>query len=343
MFAPPLERKISLQASLSWRGWRGPADYQVLADIGRRANLADHVAEAITADSIANDLEHPINFSPPEDVLIGEIESRPVAWQRTQWRSAAQDVIYMLSGFVSPGWRRRGIGRELLRRGERRLRQVAAGHLSAGARPQGGGRYYSTFTPASRVGKVALFQSEGYEPVRHFYTMLRTGLEHLPEAPLPAGLELRPALPEHWRAIWDANEEAFRDHWSPMVMTEEDYQRWLQDEDFDPSLWQIAWDTATNQVAGVSLNVVHHAANAALGQQRGWVDNFSVRRPWRQRGLGRALLLRSLRVMRERGQTEVALGVDAQNPTGALRLYEGVGFKRIDHAMVLAKPMELKA
>ena len=51
-----------------------------------------------------------------------------------------------------------------------------------------------------------------------------------------------------------------------------------------------------------------------------------TRRQWRRRGLGRALIARSLVRLRERGMTSASLGVDAENPSGALGLYEGIGF-----------------
>jgi mycothiol synthase len=335
MFAPTSERAPSLPALLVWRHLRGPQDYRTLADIGRRANLADHVDDVVTLEWITGLMEHPANFDPRQDVLIGEIEGRAVAWQYTYWRQDSEKYLYELRGFVSPGWRRRGIGRALLRLGEQRLRQVAAQH------PSGAGRALRTFSMANRLGKVALFESEGYRVIRHFYTMLRRDLDHLPAAPLPGGVELRPALPEHFRLIWDSKEEAFLDHWQPTVLTEEDYQRWQRSEDFDPSLWQIAWDTASNQVAGVSLNSVPSAENRAYQRQRGVVEELAVRRPWRQRGLGRALLVNSLRALRERGADGVALGVDAENLSGALRLYQAVGFQPIEHGLVLSKPMEV--
>lgn len=327
--APP--RTTSILAGLRWRGLRGPADYRALANIGRRCNMADHVDDVPTVETIANEMQPSANFDPSSDVLIAEIEGRPVAWQQTTWsRDGGGAYVYILSGFVSPGWRRRGIGRELVRRGEQRLRQVAGSH------PASREHYFCTVSPASRLGKLALFQSQGYKP-RHFYTMLRTELGDLPEALLPAGVELRPARPEHWRAIWDAQKEAFRDHWGPMQWTDVDFERWQQRPNFDPSLWQVAWDVASEQVAGVSINAIPRAAN---DRQRGWVDDLSVRRPWRKHGLGRALLVASLRALRERGQTEVALGVDTENLTGALRLYQAVGFRPIDNGMVFAKPLE---
>src|SRR5207247_10858957 len=145
---------------------------------------------------------HPVSVDPSQDVLIAEIEGRPIAWQLNNWRLQDGQYHYKLGGYVAPGWRRRGIGRELVRRGERHLRAMAAGH------PAGFERFFGTFSPAARQGKVALFESEGYRAIRHFYTMLHTGLDDLPMAALPAGLELRPARPEQLRAIWDANEEA---------------------------------------------------------------------------------------------------------------------------------------
>ena len=332
-----LERPSAVLKRITWRPLRGRADYRMLAKIGQRANLADGVDDVVTPDTVANELDHPVNFDPARDVLIAELEGRPVAWQITQWRlDGDQRYLYLLRGFVAPGWRRRGLGRALLRRGEARLRQVAANH------PAGAERYYSTFTPERRAGKVALFASEGYGPVRHFYTMVCRDLDHLPEAPLPAGLELRPARPQDWRTIWEANEEAFRDHWSPVVLTDEDYQRWLGEADFDPRLWQVAWDTANNQVAGVAFNLIPSAANAVHQRQRGLLAELSVRRPWRHHGLGRALIVSSLRALRGRGQAEVTLGVDTQNLSGALRLYESVGFQPIDHGMILIKPLEGK-
>ena len=85
-----------------------------------------------------------------------------------------------------------------------------------------------------------------------------------------------------------------------------------------PSLWLVAWDG--DQVAGAAINVIH-------GGAWGETDDLFVRRPWRRRGLGRALLVGSLRLFRARGLTTAGLGVDTENVTGALRLYESVGYR----------------
>jgi ribosomal protein S18 acetylase RimI-like enzyme len=100
----------------------------------------------------------------------------------------------------------------------------------------------------------------------------------------------------------------------------------MEDPDTDISLWKVAWDG--DEVAGVSINTVYAEENERLGINVGWLDQVSVRRPWRRKGVGAAVIAESLRLLRERGLDEASLGVDAENPTGALALYEGLGFTR---------------
>jgi ribosomal protein S18 acetylase RimI-like enzyme len=88
------------------------------------------------------------------------------------------------------------------------------------------------------------------------------------------------------------------------------------------------------------LNYVDREENLAFQRQRGYTEDISVRRPWRRRGLARALLTKSLAAHKGNGMTEAALGVDTKNPTGALRLYESVGFQVVNRATVLQKPLD---
>ncbi|MEO5884797.1 MAG: GNAT family N-acetyltransferase, partial [Candidatus Limnocylindrales bacterium] len=79
--------------------------------------------------------------------------------------------------------------------------------------------------------------------------------------------------------------------------------------------------------------------NRELGVARGWLEHISVRRPWRRRGLGRALTAEGLRRLRAAGMTDVMLGVDAENPTGALGLYEDLGFAVHQRAAAYRLPL----
>ena len=107
--------------------------------------------------------------------------------------------------------------------------------------------------------------------------------------------------------------------------------------DTDPTLWQVAWDGG--QVAGSVLPTIYAKENRTLGAHRGVLDHVSVRRPWRRRGVARALIVAALEGLRERGMTSANLGVDADNPNGALGLYESLGFNTTKRMMAWRRPL----
>jgi len=88
---------------------------------------------------------------------------------------------------------------------------------------------------------------------------------------------------------------------------------------FDPTLWFLAMDG--DEIAGISLCRPYAYDDPDMG----FVNVLAVRRPWRKRGLGLALLRHSFNEFYHRGKRKVGLGVDAQNLTGALHLYEKAG------------------
>ncbi len=142
---------------------------------------------------------------------------------------------------------------------------------------------------------------------------------------MPEGIELRPVTVEQHRAIYDAQVDAFRDHWGHREGSEHGYEATYARKELDTSLWAVAW--SGDEIAGVVENWIWADENAQLGIERGWLEKVSVRRPFRRRGLARALVAESLRRFRDAGMTDGMLGVDATNPLGALPLYEGVGFE----------------
>jgi mycothiol synthase len=89
----------------------------------------------------------------------------------------------------------------------------------------------------------------------------------------------------------------------------------------------VAWDR--DEVAGSVMTFVWQVENETLGLSRGWLEHISVRRPWRRRGLASALIAEALLALRAAGLREAALGVDAENTSGALRVYEALGFRRV--------------
>jgi len=318
---------------LTFRPFRGESDYPAMVAILRGSKEADQIDEVDTITDLANNYAHLVNCDPCRDLLCAQVDGKVIGYKRVSWRVENEgNWIYVHFGFLLPEWRLKGIGRAMLHHSERRLREIAAQH------PVNGPRFFQSEAADTQHGAEALLLSEGYQAVRHDYLMVRETLDDIPELPLPEGLQVRPVRPQHYRAIWNAMNEAFRDHWGYVPQTEEDYERWLGDSKFDPSLWRVAWDG--DQVAGMVLGQINLAENAAHNLKRGWVEDVCVRRPWRRRGLARGLITQCLQLFKDRGLTQAILGVDTENLTGALSVYESVGFRAAKRFSIYRKPLE---
>jgi len=318
---------------LAFRSYTGPQEHERIAAIIQRCWEADGVDEVITTDDIARRFTHMQNFDPTQDVLLAEIRGDLVGYVRMNWLHEANgDVKFRHDGCVLPEWRRKGIGSTLLR--------YAHGHLKdlANHAPKEGMRFYEVFLADTEHDKQALLKSAGYQPVRFFFEMVRPLGDAIPEIALPEGLEIRPVTPDLYRTIFDASEEAFQDHWGHVPATDSEYQGWTKSPYFQPARWKVAWDNG--QVAGMVLNFINDEENERFNRKRGHTEDISVRRPWRRRGLARSLLAQSMQMLKGEGMEEATLGVDTDNLSGALGLYENLGFQNTKLWMAYRKPME---
>lgn len=296
------------------------ADAAGLARLINATAVVDEREFALSADDVRNDLEHQANFDLDRDVLIAEVGGQIIGEAERSVVVRDSAAVHQWDAFVHPEYRRRGIGRALAHWVERRAREVAAAW--PGAEPHQLGAWVDTNVP----GGIRLLESEGYHRNRYGFTMLRSLSEPMPDAALPAGLEVRPVVEADHRRIWDADTEAFRDHNDAAVRAEEDFERWFATPNIDTNLWRVAW--AGDEVAGSVMTFIWPDENEQLGLNRGWLEHISVRRPWRKQGLATALIADAMRGLRDMGIDEAILGVDAENPTGALQLYESLGFRR---------------
>jgi mycothiol synthase len=318
---------------LVFRRFRGEADYPAMVTILDACNAADRLDYINTVEEVAWVFAHLTNCDPERDMVFAEVEGETVAFSRVWWvEESTGERLYMSLGFVRPDWRRRGLGAAMLRYNERNLRAIAGRH------PAEIPKLFRVWAMDTEDGAQALFAAAGYEPVRHYIMMTRPIDAPLPDAPLPAGLEVRPVEPGHVRAIWEAMWEARRDHWGYVEPTEQDYERWTGGRLFAPELWKVAWEG--EQVAGMVLNRLDREQNEQYQRQRGYTQDIFVRRPWRRRGLARSLLVQSIGMFREMGMAETALGVDTQNPSGALRLYESVGYREVQRHTFFNKALD---
>jgi mycothiol synthase len=336
MMTTSVDREVDLPgappiAGLQFRAFHPDRDYEGLVALIREAHLADGVDWIPTVENLRTEHEHGGEFDPRRDLLLALVDDTIVGASETNVRTRELGPSHHVEGWVSPSFRRRGLGRALLHWAEARAREVALVDGRTGERSLG------SWPDEAQAGAVALYESEGYAIVRYGFMMVRDLTEPIPELPLPDGLEVRPVKPVDHRRIWDADVEAFRDHWDPGERTDADFEGWFASPELDTGLWRVAWDG--DEVAGSVMNFIYPAENQTLGQQRGWLDHVSVRRPWRRRGLASALIAASMRALRDVGMTEAALGVDAENPSGALGVYESLGFRRTRTGVAYRKAM----
>lgn len=327
------------ELELVFRAYRPDTDPAEIARIFNAANEAEGGDQHSSPEEFANFLAHPDeHFDSSRDVVIVEHDGEVVAYGWQEWVDTTDGLReHRLRGFVHPAWTRRGIGTGLLHWMEARARQTAAAY------PTDRPRFYGTWVDDHRVGKRALLQREGYVETRWFYDMRRDDLDQVDVAPMPEGLEVRPIGTDRdslWR-LFSADAEAFEDHWGGFNFNEAVFGELLDDPNFNPSLYVVAWDG--DEIAGAVINVLPLSENKALNRRRGWLESVFVRRPWRRRGLAGALVARSLVVLREAGMDHAMLGVDADNPTGALGVYERAGFTVAKRSAAFRKPMEVDA
>jgi len=320
-----IDTSTDIAARLELRPFAGDADLAEMVRIHNAEAEADGLPYRTTLEEMRAQVAHAsASFTPTRDITIAELDGEVVA-------VASREVVdttdgfreFRLDGEVDPRFRRRGIGSALLADGMRRQRELQAIEAANGdAKPP----IFGSWTSERQPGDIAILEAAGFEPIRYFFEMVRPHLDDIPERPLPEGLEIRPIDVSLARAVWDADVEAFQDHWGGFDGSEEHLQRWLDNPNTDLSLWVVAFDG--DQVAGGVLNAIDPDQNAALGIQRGWLGSVFTRRAWRRRGLASALIAESFRRLRDRGMTSAGLGVDGENPSGAFGLYEALGFEQ---------------
>jgi len=239
------------------------------------------------------------------------------------WDLIDSHVRVNFFGRVHPDHQGRGIGTALVRWAEARARQAID------KAPEGTRVFMLTGILDADRDAQELLRSEGFDLVRHGWRMeidLDSGTPlRAPE--WPAGVVVRAMrVGQDERATIQTVRDSFRDHWAYVEQPfEEEFERWQHfmknDKDFDPAIWFLAWDG--DEVVGVSLCW----PKANDDPDMGWVGTLGVRRAWRRKGLGLALLRHSFGEFHRRGKRRVGLGVDAHSLTGATRLYEKAGMR----------------
>ena len=300
-----------------------PTDYVLrqatLADIPAAQRVLDDAESADCGEPRRHDNRLELDFRDPKidlsrDAWVVEAPGRsaaPIAAVGVVWRPHANGEI-SCDHYVHPEHRGRGLCEVLLNTIE-----VRAAELAGTLAPEVSATLVAWAEPAGE--SRAPLQARGFAVTRQYFEM-RIDLGPTLEAPRwPASITPRALrVGRDERTVYAAGEEAFAEHHMFEPCTYEEWRLHHYDRpDFDPTLWPIGWDG--DEIAGYAAGTV--------ADDGGFVGDLAVRRPWRGRGLGLALLLEELRALAGRGVTVVRLFVDGQNATGAVELYERAGMR----------------
>jgi mycothiol synthase len=318
------------------RGLASDADYEAIATVMEASRVRDGLDFARSADQARSSLRSIERFDPADGVRIAEADGQVVgfAYGFLDGDSPSLGRILYHTGRVVPAWRGQGVGRALLAEAQ----AAACRHAALRVGPVPRETILRSFIDETEHDGRRLLENDGYAVVRYGFSMVRPTLDDPPPPDLPPGIEARPATRGTALQVLRAMNEAMADHWGLADYSDDD----LLGMSTHPlmaqlDVWQVAW--AGDEVVGGVLGFINEEENQLLGRARGYTENIFTRRPWRGRGVASALIGRNLLLLAGQGMTEAALNVDAENPTGALALYERVGFVRHRTNLLYQRPL----
>jgi GNAT superfamily N-acetyltransferase len=323
-------------AGLRFRHYRRRDDFAAMVAVLEACQAHDNVdpqspdADIPSIEEVEKSFTEGENIDLNTDLLLVEHDGAVIGFQWLRWWTQADSTwVYYHRGRVVPRWRGRGIGTATMRWAERRIKQLATEHDT------GGKAVIRANTTMYEKDYNELLLTEGYEPIHSFIELGYDPAQPVPEGVLPEAFAIKPVLPDHYRLIWEANEEAFTEEWGRRATSVEDYIKFLGNivgnPNVDVSLWQVAWHGDT--IAGTALVEV---SDRGIGE----ITDLSVRKAYRSQGLARALLVRAVRALQERGVERIRIFTDADDPFGARTLYEEIGFRVLTEYIRYQKPVE---
>lgn len=300
-------------------------DAEAAAATSMAAEAVDDLGESYGAEDFAEVLTG--SSIDPERGSVGVFaaDSRLAAFGLVYARTAADPVHEMhLWGVVHPDFRRRGIGTRVT---ERML--AAAPAISQACFP--GAPLAVTASALDRApGQIALLESTGFGAHHYEFGMVRAlgDADRAAEPEIPVGYGLVPFGPEVSEEIRITHNEAFvPDHPGSTVATEQVWAERVDISSFRRDLSFGLRHQASGQMAGYVLVNYYEADTEMTGLRDAYVQYLGTRREHRRRGVGSSLLSAVLHAAAKGGMDTASLGVQAENPSGALGVYKHAGFE----------------
>lgn len=307
--------------TLTMRPYAGESDLQAIADLINACEAVDQLDEGISIPELQRIIDSPF-LDKARDLRLWEDADGKLIGFGNLWIPESAETIDGSLGFrVHPTARGGDLEMQIVGWGEERMREVA--------QERGVGVKLRSNVRATQAERIALLESCGFTADRYFFSMQRSLTEPLPELLFPAGFTLRQLQGEQDIEAWvEMFNQTFIDHWNHHDLTVDRRKYWLSNPQYKPELDLIAI-APDGTFAAFCYCHIHPEHNARSGRNEGWVADLGVRRSFRKMGLGRAMLLAGMQRLKAAGFDTARLVVDAENPSGALRLYESVGFCKL--------------
>ena len=312
---------ISLN-NIKMRPYAGEVDLEAIANLINLCDSTYNLDERTSVSELRNDFNTP-SVNQERDICLWEnIDSKLVGFG-SLWITEPSDAIdgHLLI-HVHPNFRDYGLESEIIQWGEARMRQVRQKRgfevkLRSGCRD-------------SFSERITTLENHGFTVARYFFRMERSLLEPIPEPELPEGFILKKTNQQQDAALWWAElfNQAFQDHWNHHDVTVENLLHWLNNENYRPELDLIVINP-DGQFVACCYAEIFPEENLHKERKQGWIEVLATRREYRRMGIGKAILLSNLHRLKAAGMDVAKLGVDADNPNGALGLYESIGFQKI--------------
>ena len=314
--------------SITYRPLRD-SDYDALADVFNQADLADGRAQHQVADEIREEFEsHPVDLADHtlaawrNDDLVGAVYAYYLP-------SEVREVRCYVMGAVRPEYRGQGIGRVLLAWGMEKAESLL--RSTNNDLP----KYLRVDVSRANHSALRLLERAELQPIRYFADLHRPLATLEPASATSASATPASAEPANFRIVpWDLarNEEArnvknlaFQDHWGSTPTLPEWWATQTTGFGARTDLSYFAVDRH-DAIVGILLSRRYENDDELLGAKYAWVNSIGTLAAWRGRGVASQLLRTALARYRAEGMDYAALGVDSDNPTGAYRLYESLGF-----------------
>ena len=315
---------------IRYRPYRGPEELAGMAAAEARLRAQLGLMRGINLAAMEHQFAHLVNCEPETDCLVVERDGAAAGYTQAEWHDLADgDRIYEIKTVVEPAAWGLGIADALLAWGEARLEVIARTH------PRDRRCWYAAYAYGADEESIPALQGRGYEAVRWDAEMLRPDLANLPAVQLPDGYTFRTPEEHELPGVFELMVAAFAEHWGEYDAGDQRFDDWVSDPRFRRDLVAVAWQGDTPAVC-----LTGFLEPAPDGTVRGCLESLATHPGHRRRGLGRAAMAESLRLLHKAGATSAWLGVDTDNLNMALGLYEACGFRVVTRSATYRKPFE---